>query len=77
MVDFELKIHEKQGTMYVPKEIRQALGLEVKATPNRKTVFLYPKNMAIKDVVKSLDIIKEDLEHGIELQKEVRVDEQS
>lgn len=69
MVDFKLKIHEKQGTMYVPKEIREALGLDVKATPNRRTVFLYPKGMPIEDVVKSLILIKEELEHAIELEK--------
>lgn len=69
MVEFELKIHQKQGTAYIPKEIRQALGTEIKAVPNRAAVLLYPKNMAIKDVVKSLAIIKEDLEHAVELEE--------
>lgn len=67
MVEFELKIHRKQGTAYIPKEIREALGTEIKAVPNRAAVLLYPKNMAIKDVVKSLIIIKEDLEQAVEL----------
>jgi hypothetical protein len=67
MVEFELKIHRKQGTAYIPKEIREALGTEIKAVPNRAAVLLYPKNMAIKDVAKSLIIIKEDLEQAVEL----------
>ena len=68
MVEFELKIHEKQGTMYIPKEIRKALGTEIKALPNRAAVLLYPKKMSIKDVVKSIIIIKDDLELGVELE---------
>jgi len=69
MVEFELKIHQKQGTAYIPKEIREALGTEIKAVPNRAAVLLYPKNMPTKDVVKSLNIIKEDLEQAVELEE--------
>jgi len=69
MVEFEIKIHKKQGTAYIPKEIRKALGTELKAVPNRATVLLYSKDMTLKDVVKSLNIIKEDLEHAIELEE--------
>jgi len=70
MVEFQIKIHDKQGTAYIPKEIREALGNEVKAAPNRAAVLLYPKTMPIKDVLKSIDIIKQDLEHGRQLEKE-------
>ena len=69
MVEFEIKINPQQGTAYIPKEIREILGVELKAVPNRTAVLLYPKNMPIKDVVKSLDVIRKDLEHGIELQE--------
>jgi len=69
MVEFELKIHEKQGTAYIPKEIREALGTELTAVPNRAAVLLYPKHMPIEDIVKSLALIKEDLEHGVALEK--------
>ena len=68
MVEFQLKINEKQGTSYIPKEIREILGTEIKAVPNRVAVLLYPKNMTIEDVVKSLGTIKRDLEHAIQLQ---------
>jgi len=69
MVEFEIKINPQQGTAYIPKVIRETLGVELKAVPNRTAVLLYPKNMPIKDVVKSLDVIRKDLEHGIELQE--------
>ena len=68
MVEFQLKINEKQGTSYIPKEIREILGTEIKAVPNRVAVLLYPKNMTIEDVVKSLGTIKRDLKHAIQLQ---------
>lgn len=71
MVEFKLRIHPKQGTAYIPKEIRETLGTEVKATPNRAAVLLYPENMSIKDVIQSLSIIRQDLEHAVELQKEI------
>lgn len=72
MVEFDVKIHPQQGTAYIPKEIREALGTKLTAIPNRTAVLLYPKNTPIKDVVKSLTIIKQDLEHAAELEKETQ-----
>jgi len=72
MVEFEIRIHEKQGTAYFPKEIREVLGTEVKAVPNRTVVLFYPKNMPIKDVMRSLSIIKDDLQHCIDLEKKAK-----
>ena len=68
-MDFELKIHKKQRTMYIPKELLNALGTEVTATPDRSSVFLYPKGLSTKDAIRSLEAIKEDLEHKVELQE--------
>ncbi len=68
MVDFDLKINNKR-TMYIPKELYTALGTEVTATPNRASVFLYPKDLSTKDAIRSLEAIKEDLEHKEELQE--------
>ena len=67
MVEFDLKIHE-QGTIYIPKRIRKALGSEIKATSNRAILLLYPKKMSIKTIVKSITIIKDDLELEVELE---------
>lgn len=68
MVEFKIKIHPEQGIAYIPKEIREATGTELKAVPNRTAVLLFPKNVPVKDVAKSLTIIKQDLEHSAELE---------
>ena len=68
MVEFDLKIHE-QGTIYIPKRIRQVLGSEIKATSNRAILLLYPKTMSMKTIVKSIAIIKDDLELGVDLEE--------
>ena len=52
----------------MPKEIVQALGFKLKAIPNRAAVLLYPEGIPLEDVLKSLDIIRDDLEHAIQLQ---------
>lgn len=70
MVEFKIKINPTQRLAYIPKEIYEILGSRLKATPNRTAVLLYPEDMPIKDVVKSLEMIRRDLEHGIELSKE-------
>jgi len=70
MVEFKIKINPEQRLAYIPKEIVEAIGFELKATPNRAAVLLYPENMPLKDVVKSLNIIRQDLEHASELSKD-------
>lgn len=72
VVEFDLKINPEQGTAYIPKEIREALGREIKAVPNRTAVLLFPKNIRIQDVLKSVDAIKADLEHAVELAEKER-----
>jgi len=65
MVEFEFKVNKKQGTVYFPKEIRQALGSKLKGIPNAAAILLYPKGTDQKDVLKSINIIRADLEHKI------------
>jgi len=69
MVEFKIKIHPEQRLAYIPKEIYEALGSELKAVANRTAVILYPKNTDIQDVLKSLEIIQADLQHAIKLQQ--------
>jgi len=69
MVEFKLKINEKQGTAYIPKEIRQALGTKLKAIPNAAAMLLYSEGIDQKDVLKSIDIIRSDLEHKISMKE--------
>jgi hypothetical protein len=67
MVEFKLKINEKQGTAYFPKEIREILGTKLKGIPNAAAMLLYPEGTDQKDVLKSIDIIRSDLEHQINM----------
>jgi len=69
MVEFKIKVHPEQRLAYIPKEIFETLGTKLTAVPNRAAVLLYPQGTAIKDVVRSITIIKQDLEHAVELEK--------
>ena len=69
MVEFDVRINKQQGTAYIPKEIRKCLGTELKAVPNRFAVLLYCKDLSTQDVIRSLLVIKQDLEHCVELEK--------
>lgn len=70
MVEFEIKIHPKQRLAYIPKELYAILSSHSKAVANRTAVLLFPEGISKENVLKSLLIIKDDLEHGIELEKE-------
>jgi hypothetical protein len=70
MVEFRIRINPEQRLAYIPKEIVEAIGCELKATPNKAAVLLYSQNISVKDILKSLDIIRQDLEHGLELSKD-------
>jgi len=69
MVEFKIRINPEQRLAYIPKEIYQILSSEVKAVGNRTAVIFYPINVALKDVLKSLEIIQADLKHALSLQK--------
>jgi len=70
MVEFDLNVHPKQGTAYLKKEIRETLGLELKARLNLKAGVIYPKGTPPQVVLESLDIIRRDFEHQIKLEQE-------
>ena len=68
-VEFDLKIHEKQGTMYIPKEIRKALGTYLKAIPNLQGIFVCPKDLPPEQALSSIKAIYEYVKQEVELQK--------
>lgn len=72
MVEFELKVNEKQNTIYVPKWMREAWGHNLKIRPNLISGILYPSNVPLEDVLKSLKVITLDLEHDIERRVETQ-----
>jgi len=61
MVQFKIKINEKQKLAYIPKEIVEALGFKLVAVPNAKTLLLYPEGSDLEDVIASTEIIIQDL----------------
>jgi len=67
MVEFDIKINAEQRSAYIPKEIFAFLGTKVKAVPNRAAVVLFAEDLSLTNVLKSMEIIKGDIEHRIEM----------
>ena len=71
-MDISIRINPKQRLAYIPKMLQDILGENPKATPNRAAVLFFSEKTSIDNVIKSLDIIKADLLHAKELQKQKR-----
>ena len=69
MVELKTKI-TKTGVLYIPKELREAFGREMKIIANASASVFFPADANYKDVLHSLEIIMKDIEHRIRLQKE-------
>ncbi len=65
----------KFGQIYLPAKIRKVLGLdkerELEYIANRKTILLLPKGLSAEDALKSIDIIRQDLQHEKEENEKV------
>ena len=70
MVEFDIKIHPKQRLAYIPKEIIQTLGFQLKIIPNLKAAVVYPANENPERILKSLEVILADLKLRLEDQKQ-------
>jgi bifunctional DNA-binding transcriptional regulator/antitoxin component of YhaV-PrlF toxin-antitoxin module len=68
MVEMKTKITDA-GVFYVPKELRDQFGLRIKIIPNASAAVFFSRDTRYEDVLKSLDIIKQDIEHRINLAK--------
>jgi bifunctional DNA-binding transcriptional regulator/antitoxin component of YhaV-PrlF toxin-antitoxin module len=69
MVEMNTKITDA-GVFYVPKELRDQFGLRIKIIPNASAAVFFSRTTRYEDVLKSLDIIKQDIEHRINLAKQ-------
>jgi len=68
MVRFDVSINS-QGKIYLPIEIRQTLNAKhLEIIPDAKAIVVFPKGTAFRDVIRSLEIVRLDLEHRAELQ---------
>ena len=66
MVEFDLKINEKQGSAYFPKEVRKEFGLRLKLFPNSCAGIIYPEDMDPQDVLESVKGLMKELKRKIE-----------
>ncbi len=65
MVEFKIKIHPEQRLAYIPRQLVETLGFRLKAVPNSVAVLLFPENANPQDVIKSLQIIKAELQYAL------------
>lgn len=70
MVEFDIKVNEKQHVAYIPREVIDALGLNLKLVGNRVSAVIYPEQASLADVVRSLRILLADFEHALDIQQE-------
>ena len=68
MVKFKIKANPV-GQFYFPKEIREELGESLELIANAKTAVVFPEGTPLDVVLKSLDVIKSDLEHRLEMER--------
>jgi len=61
-----------QGHIYLPKQVREALGPNLALFPNAAAAVLAPVGMSYEDILKSLEIIKADLEHKLSMSKKTK-----
>jgi len=69
MVEFNLTVNKKQRTAYFNKKFIDALGYDLLAQLNATSGVIYPKDADKEDVIRSVEIILEDLKHQAELEK--------
>lgn len=66
MVEFKLKVNEKQGTAYIPKLIRQSFGFNLKLLPDSEAAAIYREGSDTARVIHSLERIVEYLRLQLE-----------
>lgn len=57
------------GVIYLPNEIRQSFGRQVKLLPNSCAAILYGAETPLEDVVDSVNVLLKDLDLRIRRQK--------
>ncbi len=68
MVELETRI-TSSGVLYIPKEIRRCFGRSMKIIPNATAALFFPAETAYEDVLASLDIIRQDIQHRLRMQQ--------
>jgi len=68
MVKYKLKTNPV-GQIYFPKEIREELGQNLELIANARSALIFPEGEPINSILRSLGVIKKDLENRLKLQK--------
>lgn len=62
----KIKIVDERGYAYIPKEIREEVNVqgkgEISYFKNANTILLVRRGASRKDILKSIDVLKEDIE---------------
>ena len=66
MVILRSKMTES-GVLYIPKEIRDAFGRNMRFITNAIACVMYPDGTEYEDVLTSLEIMRADIQHRISL----------
>jgi hypothetical protein len=69
MVEFDLKVHPEQRVTWLPRQLVKAWGFELKLLPNNSAGILYPKEADYEAVIKSVEILLQDLRLRAEMKK--------
>ncbi len=65
---FRLKANP-QGQFYFPKTLRDEWGHELEIIPDTEAGAIYPTGMTAKEVLRSLQVVIEDLKHRAEIEE--------
>lgn len=66
MPDYDISIDEKRGMAYIPKKIRECLGLQLKVTPDYRAAALFPKDADPEEILDSLETLQRHFEQMVE-----------
>jgi hypothetical protein len=61
-LEFEISVHEKQRTAYIPKPILKAFGTRLTLRPNGNAAVLYSQGSDLRLVIESVKILLADME---------------
>ncbi len=69
MVRFKVSVNS-QSSIYLPEPVREELGTKrLELLGDARAIILYPEGANLDQVLRSIDVLKLDLEHRRELQK--------
>jgi hypothetical protein len=77
MVTFNITVNRKQRTAYFNRKLIEALGYELGVNLNVTGGAIYPKDTDKREVIRSLKIVLEDLEHQADVEEKKKVESSS